>query len=95
MQAGNPRALAKVLNQADLDRIIVTPNYHAVGTAAMMSRNLGGVVDPELRVYGTANVRVVDASILPLQGGGHLVATLYAIAEKAADLMLRSPGPCT
>ena len=36
--------------------------YHPVGTAAMMPQEDGGVVDPELRVYGTSNVRVVRFS---------------------------------
>lgn len=63
----------------------LTPNHHPIGTASMMSRELGGVVDPELKVYGTENVRVVDASILPLQFSGHLTATLYAVAERAAE----------
>jgi choline dehydrogenase len=53
-----------------------------------MSRDLGGVVDPQLRVYGTSNVRVVDASILPLQISGHLTATLYAVADRASDIIL-------
>ncbi|KAJ4391528.1 hypothetical protein N0V93_005146 [Gnomoniopsis smithogilvyi] len=66
------------------------PNYHPIGTAAMMSRDLGGVVDRELKVYGTSNVRVVDASILPIQSSGHPTSTLYAIAERAADLILAS-----
>ncbi|KAK4082322.1 CAZyme family AA3 [Trichoderma aggressivum f. europaeum] len=59
-------------------------NSHPIGTAAMLPRRLGGVVDPKLRVYGTKNVRVVDASVIPLQISGHLTATLYAIAERAA-----------
>lgn len=54
----------------------------------MMSRELGGVVDEELRVYGTENVRVIDASVIPLQVTGHLVSTIYAIAARAADLIL-------
>jgi choline dehydrogenase len=53
----------------------------------MMSRQLGGVVDPELRVYGTGNVRVVDASVLPLQISGHLTSTLYAVAERASEMI--------
>ncbi|KAI9047938.1 hypothetical protein LZ554_007740 [Drepanopeziza brunnea f. sp. 'monogermtubi'] len=62
-------------------------NYHPVGTTAMMSRDIGGVVSDRLVVYGTENVRVVDAGVLPLQVCGHLTSTLYAVAEKAADLI--------
>ncbi|KAI0603127.1 glucose oxidase [Biscogniauxia sp. FL1348] len=67
----------------------MTPNHHPIGTASMMSRELGGVVDPKLKVYGTTNVRVVDGSILPLQISGHLTATLYAVAERAADFIIK------
>ncbi|KAG8166266.1 hypothetical protein KVR01_004818 [Diaporthe batatas] len=63
------------------------PNYHPIGTASMMARELGGVVDSELKVYGTSNVRVVDASVLPLQLSGHLTATLYALAERASQFI--------
>lgn len=51
----------------------------------MMPRDMGGVVDTNLVVYGTANVRVVDASILPFQICGHLTSTIYAIAERISD----------
>lgn len=73
-----------------LTEIAAVPNCHVLGTAAMMSRELDGVVDGELRVYGTENVRVVDASVILLQVTGHLVATIYAIAGRAADLILSS-----
>jgi choline dehydrogenase-like flavoprotein len=53
----------------------------------MMSKELGGVVDDRLRVYGTMNVRVVDASVMPFQVSGHLTSTLYAISEKGADII--------
>ncbi|KAI6140817.1 GMC oxidoreductase [Pisolithus tinctorius] len=60
---------------------------HIMGTATMASRSLGGVVDPHLKVYGTSNLRVVDVSVFPSQIASHLQATVYAIAEKAADLV--------
>ncbi|KAJ5152788.1 uncharacterized protein N7482_009266 [Penicillium canariense] len=62
-------------------------NFHPVGTASMLPRNKGGVVSSDLKVYGTKNVRVVDASILPFQLCGHLTSTLYAVAEKASDII--------
>jgi len=66
---------------------LVSANSHPLGTAAMMPRDLGGVVNERLKVYGTKNVRVIDASVLPFQVSGHLTSTLYAISEKAADLI--------
>lgn len=61
--------------------------FHPVGTAAMMSRELGGVVDDKLIVYGTSNLRVVDLSILPMELACHTQSIAYAIGEKAADII--------
>ncbi|KAL8661929.1 MAG: hypothetical protein Q9202_005130 [Teloschistes flavicans] len=58
-------------------------HYHTVGTCA-----LGSVVDADLRVKGIDGLRVCDASILPSPVGGHPQATLYGIAEKAAEMIL-------
>ncbi|CAD6901169.1 unnamed protein product [Tilletia controversa] len=58
---------------------------HPVGTCALLPRQMGGVVDANFKVYGTANVRVVDASTLPQLISAHLSSTLYGIAERAAD----------
>lgn len=73
-----------------LTDVAAVANHHVLGTAALMSRELGGVVDDELMVYDTKNVRVVDASVIPLQVTGHLVSTIYAIAERAAELILET-----
>jgi hypothetical protein len=43
---------------------------------------LSGVVDPRLKIYGLDNVRVVDASVIPLTTGVAIQASVYAIAEK-------------
>ncbi|KAF7375393.1 GMC oxidoreductase [Mycena sanguinolenta] len=63
------------------------PEFHTVGSAAMLPREKGGVVSPQLKVYGTSNIRVVDLSILPLQISAHPMSTLYGVAEKAADII--------
>lgn len=56
--------------------------YHPSCSCPMLPRRLGGVVDPELLVYGTQNLRIADASIMPMIPTGHLQAIVYGIAEK-------------
>lgn len=53
------------------------------GTCAVLPRAQRGV---HLRVYGTINVRVVDANIFPIEPLGHFQSTVYGMPEKAADL---------
>ncbi|PVG01351.1 alcohol oxidase [Serendipita vermifera] len=60
---------------------------HPCGTAAMMPKNLGGVVGSDLKVYGVNGLSVIDASIIPVIPSTHLVSTVYAVSEKAADLI--------
>lgn len=55
----------------------------------MMSRELGGVLNAEMLVYGTSHLRVVDASATPFQVNGHPISTIHAMAEKAADMIKR------
>ncbi len=47
----------------------------------MLLRELGGVVDSSLRVYGVKELRVVDASIVPMLPAAHFQATIYGVAE--------------
>jgi choline dehydrogenase-like flavoprotein len=72
---------------AEIDaRIRATRAAHdyAAGAVAM-----GQVVDSNLCVYGVCGLRVADASVLPVPIGGHPQATLYALAERAAELILQ------
>jgi choline dehydrogenase len=60
--------------------------FHPVGTC-----RLGGdpdaVVDPWLRVVGVEGLRVVDASVMPTTVAGNAQAAVYAVAERAVDLI--------
>lgn len=82
--SGKAAELQKV---QDLCKELVLSMYHVSGTCAMMPREDGGVVDPRLKVYGTSNVRVIDASLFPLIPRGNIQATVFAVAEKAADII--------
>ena len=83
--------------QSDRDFEVFAKNttltiYHPSGTCAMMPRAEGGVVDAELRVYGTTNLRVVDASIMPVILSAHLQTAVYGIAERAAEMLAKTHG---
>jgi choline dehydrogenase len=60
---------------------------HAMGTCAM-GPHRDDVVDRWLRVRGVADLRVVDASVLPILVGGNTMAPVAAVAWRAADLIL-------
>ncbi|CZS89081.1 related to alcohol oxidase [Rhynchosporium agropyri] len=61
----------------------IRTEFHGTGTTSMLPLELGGVVDTHLQVYGTKNLRIVDAGIFPLVPAAHLQAPVYAVAEKA------------
>ncbi|XPS77617.1 hypothetical protein M3J09_009646 [Ascochyta lentis] len=64
-------------------------NYHPCGTCSMMRQDLQGFVDERLRVYGAHNVRVCDASVLPVIPRGNILTAVYAFAEKAVEIISR------
>ena len=79
--------LTEESSDADIDmRIRMTglSHAHSAGTAAT-----GKVVDSQLRVKGVKGLRIADASIFPTAIGGHPQATLYGVAEQAADILMQ------
>ncbi|KAI8155562.1 hypothetical protein KHU50_010122 [Colletotrichum sp. SAR 10_65] len=66
---------------------IIPSVYHPVGTTAKMPREWGGVLDENLLVYGVKKLRVIDASMMPTTVGATTSMTVYAVAEKAADMI--------
>lgn len=79
------------MDDLDLTKEIVKDQlftcFHPTGTCAMMPADINGVVDPCLKVHGVRNLRVVDASVLPMDPAGNIQATTYAVAERAADMI--------
>jgi choline dehydrogenase len=88
-----PGALA---GDAALDgwlRSEVSTAHHLAGTCAVgPAGDPGAVVDAHARVHGVDGLRVVDASILPGNVRANIHATVLAVAERAARLVLRDWG---
>ena len=94
-----PRSFPRPIESLEDARAILpgnsATNYHPVGTCSMMREGLGGVVDSRLRVYGTANVRVCDAGVLPVVPRGNVLAAVYGFAEKLAEIIVREVEGCS
>ena len=66
-----------------------TTIFHPVGSCRMGNDALA-VVDDELRVRGVAQLRVIDASVMPRITSGNTNAPTYVIAEKGARAILKT-----
>ncbi len=71
----------------DLIRRYTQVGYHPVATCRMGGDNTA-VVDPRLRVYGVAGLRVIDASIIPVLPSANTNAPAIMVAEKGAEMVL-------
>ncbi|ETS65339.1 hypothetical protein PaG_00071 [Moesziomyces aphidis] len=69
-------------------RRTVGTEYHPSSTCSMLPRQLGGVVDARLKVYGTRNLRVIDAAVPPVSFSAHLMSVTYGLAEIGAEMVL-------
>ena len=47
---------------------------------------------PRTGIRGTANLRVVDASVFPAIPGFFIVVPIYMVSEKATDVILEDIG---
>jgi choline dehydrogenase len=66
----------------------VASYYHPTGTCRI-GTDTDAVVDAQLRVRAVAGLRVADASVMPTIPNAHPNATVLAIAERAAELIIR------
>ncbi|KAJ4426710.1 hypothetical protein ANN_26508 [Periplaneta americana] len=69
-------------------RTATGPENHQAGSCKMgPSNDPMAVVDPELKVYGIKNLRVMDAAIMPAVISGNTNAPAMMIGEKGADMI--------
>ncbi|MGI9289521.1 MAG: GMC oxidoreductase [Pseudomonadales bacterium] len=68
----------------------VDTDFHYGGTCCMGNPDDSyTVVDPQLRVKGVKNLRVADASVMPLPMHGNTNHACIMIGAKAADIILK------
>jgi choline dehydrogenase len=81
-----------VKSYADIHEYIlehVAGDYHPVGTCKIgADGDRMAVVDPELHLRGVENLRVADASVMPVIPNANTNAASIMIGERAADLIL-------
>lgn len=65
----------------------VQTSFHPTGTNRLSKSIDQGVVDPRLKVHGVGQLRVIDASVIPVIPDCRPQNSIYAIGEKGADLI--------
>ncbi|KAJ7347004.1 hypothetical protein DFH08DRAFT_780796 [Mycena albidolilacea] len=80
-----PRSSDEAMNKMILERS--QTGFHPCGTARLGKDIEHGVVDGKLRVYGVQNLRVIDASVIPVIPDCRIQNSVYMIGEKGADII--------
>ncbi|CAI7624866.1 unnamed protein product [Penicillium discolor] len=77
----------KLMKTTVLDRS--QTSFHPCGTARLSKNIQQGVVDPNLKVHGIKNLRVIDASVIPVIPDCRIQNSVYMVGEKGADAIKR------
>lgn len=77
----------EIINDLVQQQALEASFAHMSGTCSMMPKAYGGCVANDLTVYDIKGLSIVDGSIIPLIPATHLQSTMYAVAEKAADII--------
>lgn len=77
--SGDESQLADIVNNG------IGTEFHPCGTTAMLPREIGGVVDTALSVYGVQNLRSVGSASIPMIPSAHIQAIVYALSEKVCS----------
>ncbi|KAF2107494.1 glucose-methanol-choline oxidoreductase-like protein [Lophiotrema nucula] len=87
LSEGAPQDLEDENAVKEYIKMATTSSWHPTSTCPMLPREKGGVLNDRLVVYGTRNLRVVDARVFPITPRGNPMASVYAVAERAADII--------
>lgn len=94
------RIASRTLQSCDLGNVSVYPEiigddakavsdfreaYHHIGGTRMATIETQGVVDPNLRLFGTSNAFVCGSSVFPCAGFANPTHTIVALAIRLAD----------
>ncbi|KAJ5144830.1 alcohol oxidase [Penicillium atrosanguineum] len=74
----------------DMKRVVLDRSqtgFHPCGTTRLSKSIHQGVVDSKLRVHGVKNLRIADASVIPVIPDCRIQNSVYMIGEKGADII--------
>lgn len=77
----------EAMKRAVLDRS--QTSFHPCGTTRLSKDIQQGVVSPSLKVHGVKNLRVIDASVIPVIPDCRIQNSVYMVAEKGSDAIKR------